>query len=185
MLNTIHLIGRLGADPEMRETPNGYKYARFSLPLFHGFNNQDAKASWVQCEAWNKLGEIVMSQKKGSQVYIEGELVIDTWEARNEKTGEMERRSRPYVRVRGIRFLERANAGANVSASASTSAPQQNRPLVGASSAPASASAAPAVAATPAVHNHEDLPDLDMPSIDDGIGAGSMDDLFGNFSYEE
>lgn len=124
MLNTIHLIGRLGADPEMKETINGYKYARFSLPLFHGFN-QDAKPSWVQCEAWNKLGDIVMMQKKGSQVYIEGELVIDSWEAKNEKTGENERRNRTYIRVRGVRFLDKLSGtgGPQIQNSAASSAP--------------------------------------------------------------
>jgi len=174
MLNTIQLIGRLGADPEIKDTPNGYKVARFSLPLFHGFN-REAKTTWVSCEAWNQLAEIVMLQKKGSQVYIEGELAIDSWEARNEKTGEMERRSRTYIRVRLVRFLEGMNKN-SAQTPAASSAPIQN----------------PAPSHEPQVQNsavplEHDVPDISTPSDMDepGIGDSSMDDLFGDFNFSE
>lgn len=100
MLNTIQLIGRLGKDPEKKETSNQYTYARFSLPLFHGFQKQD-KTSWVTCEAWNKLGDLVLDKaKKGSLVYVEGELCMERWEEQGES------KSRTYVRVKEYRLLE-------------------------------------------------------------------------------
>lgn len=103
MLNKVELIGRLGADPEQRTTPNGHQYARFSIPLFQGWGNQSRKTSWVTCEAWNKIGEIVMNKGgKGKLVRVEGELVIDNWEANGE------RRSRTYIRVRNVIFLTEA-----------------------------------------------------------------------------
>jgi single-strand DNA-binding protein len=102
MLNRIQLIGRLGADPEEKVTTNGYKYSRFSIPLFHGFQKQTRKTSWITCEGWNKLGEMIQKHcKKGMLVYIEGEMTIDNWESNGE------RRSRPYIRLNEVRFLDK------------------------------------------------------------------------------
>lgn len=100
-LNKIEIIGRMGADPERKETINKHKYTRFSLPLYQSFST-DEKPNWVVCEAWNQLGEIAIDRgKKGALVYIEGRLVLQNWEADGEK------RSRTYIRINNLRFLEK------------------------------------------------------------------------------
>jgi single-strand DNA-binding protein len=162
MLNRIELIGRLGADPESRSTPNGHKYARFSLPLFHGFNNQSDKTSWVTCEAWNKLGELIQDRaKKGMLVWVEGELAIDNWEA------EGERRSRTYLRINGVRFLERTDAPAATAQSQTQTQTQR----------PASAAS-----------EQEQTYNAPTPTDDDYPGeeeVGNMDELFDGFNFNE
>lgn len=103
MINEVRLMGFFGADPEIRETNGGeYKYARFPLSLYRRSTNRDVRGNFIQCEAWNRTGEIVMEMgKKGSRAIVEGELRVDLW-----KNEQGETRSRTYVRVSRIIFVD-------------------------------------------------------------------------------
>ena len=76
------IIGRLGADPEMRYTPSGQPVANFPVATNRKYKNAAGETvketTWFKVSAWGKLAEACNSYlHKGSQVYVEGRLVAD------------------------------------------------------------------------------------------------------------
>jgi single-strand DNA-binding protein len=89
-LNRVQLIGRLGRDPETRETPTGRKVANFSLAVDRRWRTETGEmkkdTDWFNVEAWGHLGEICQQYlKKGRLVYVEGRLRADQYEHEGEK----------------------------------------------------------------------------------------------------
>lgn len=84
-LNRVQLIGRLGADPETRHTPNGKNVCAFRVAVDRRWRNaqgerQDA-TDWFNVEAWGRLGEICQEYlQKGRLVFVEGRLQTDRYE---------------------------------------------------------------------------------------------------------
>ena len=76
------IIGRLGADPEMRYAPSGQPVTNFSVAANRKYTTGDGQevkeTCWFKVSAWGKLAEACNSYlKKGSQVYVEGRLIVD------------------------------------------------------------------------------------------------------------
>src|SRR5664280_1113075 len=76
------IIGRLGADPEMRYTPSRQPIANFPVATNRKYKNAAGETvketTWFKVSAWGKLAEACNSFiHKGSQVYVEGRLVAD------------------------------------------------------------------------------------------------------------
>lgn len=76
------IIGRLGADPEMRFAPNGQPVTNFSVATNRKYKNsggEEVKETvWFKVSAWGKMAEVCNNYlRKGSQVYIEGRLIAD------------------------------------------------------------------------------------------------------------
>jgi len=87
-VNKVILIGRLGADPEVRYTSNGTPVASFRIATSESWTNKDGvreeRTEWHRIVAWRKLGEICGEYlSKGKQVYIEGRLQTREWEDRD------------------------------------------------------------------------------------------------------
>ena len=92
-LNKVLLIGRLGADPEIKQMVNGKSIARFSLATSNTWKDKNTgekkeKTEWHRIVIFNEgLVNIVQQYvKKGAQVYIEGQLVTRKWA--DEKSGQ-------------------------------------------------------------------------------------------------
>lgn len=94
-LNKVQLIGNLGADPEVRSTPNGSRVATLSVATSRQWNNQagerQEKTEWHRVVLWNsrsyQLADIAEKYlKKGDRVYVEGRIEYRTWEDREGKT---------------------------------------------------------------------------------------------------
>jgi len=92
-LNKVLLIGRLGADPEIKQMVNGKNVARFSLATSNTWKDKNTgekneKTEWHRVVIFNEgLANVVKQYlKKGAQVYIEGQLSTRKW--RDEKTGQ-------------------------------------------------------------------------------------------------
>ena len=92
-LNKDLLIGRLGADPEIKQMVNGKNVARFSLATSNTWKDKNTgekkeKTEWHRVVIFNEgLANVVKQYlKKGSQVYIEGQLSTRKW--RDEKSGQ-------------------------------------------------------------------------------------------------
>jgi len=84
-INKVILIGRLGADPEIRYTNAGAAVANFSLATSTNWVNKDGereeRTEWHRIVAFGRLGEICGEYlNKGKQVYIEGRLQTRSWE---------------------------------------------------------------------------------------------------------
>ena len=90
-LNKVLLIGRLGADPEIKQMVNGKNVARFSLATSNTWKDKNTgekkeKTEWHRVVIFNEGLVNVVQQyvKKGAQVYVEGQLTTRKW--RDEKT---------------------------------------------------------------------------------------------------
>ncbi len=85
-VNKVILVGRLGKDPEVRHTNNGGKIASFSLATSESWNDR-ASGERKEKTEWHRVvifstGLCDIAEKylrKGSQVYIEGQLQTRKW----------------------------------------------------------------------------------------------------------
>ena len=91
-LNKVLLIGRLGADPEIKQMVNGKSVARLSLATSNTWKDKNTgekkeKTEWHRVVIFNEGLVNVIQQyvKKGALVYIEGQLTTRKW--RDEKSG--------------------------------------------------------------------------------------------------
>ena len=91
-LNKVLLIGRLGADPDIKQMVNGKSVARLSLATSQSWKDKNTgekkeKTEWHRVVIFNEgLVKVVQQYvKKGAQVYIEGQLTTRKWN--DEKTG--------------------------------------------------------------------------------------------------
>ena len=92
-LNKVLLIGRLGADPEVKQMVNGKSVARLSLATSQSWKDKNSgekkeKTEWHRVVVFNEGLVNVVQQylKKGAQVYIEGQLTTRKW--KDEKSGQ-------------------------------------------------------------------------------------------------
>ena len=92
-LNKVLLIGRLGADPEIKQMVNGKSVARLSLATSQSWKDKNTgekkeKTEWHRIVVFNEGLVNVVQQylKKGAQVYIEGQVSTRKW--KDEKTGQ-------------------------------------------------------------------------------------------------
>ena len=89
-VNKVILVGNLGADPEIRRTQDGKAIANFSVATSESWRDRNSgerreKTEWhrVVCfsEGLNKVIEQYV--KKGSKVYLEGQLQTRKWQDQN------------------------------------------------------------------------------------------------------
>ncbi len=89
-VNKVILLGRLGADPEIRYTQTGTPVATLSLATNKSWKGKDGqkqeKTEWHRVILWSKLAELSGQYlSKGREVYIEGELQTRSWEKDGQK----------------------------------------------------------------------------------------------------
>jgi single-strand DNA-binding protein len=83
-LNKAMIIGRLGADPDVRYTQDNTPVATISVATSVKYKdssgNEKENTEWHRVIAWAKLAEICQKYlKKGSLVYFEGSLNTRKW----------------------------------------------------------------------------------------------------------
>lgn len=84
-VNKVIIVGRLGADPEIRQVGNGGNVARLSVATSENWVDKEGqkqeRTEWHRIVVWGKLAEICGRHlSKGRQVYIEGRLQTRSWE---------------------------------------------------------------------------------------------------------
>jgi single-strand DNA-binding protein len=92
-LNKVLLIGRLGADPEIKQMVNGKNVARLSLATSQTWKDKNTgekkeKTEWHRIVVFNEGLVNVVQQylKKGAQIYVEGQLSTRKW--KDEQSGQ-------------------------------------------------------------------------------------------------
>ena len=89
-VNKVILIGNLGADPEIRRTQDGRPIANLRIATSESWRDKNTgerkeKTEWHQVVIFNeglcKVAEQYL--KKGSTVYIEGQLQTRKWQDQN------------------------------------------------------------------------------------------------------
>lgn len=87
MLNKVLLIGHVGKDPEATTTETGKRFVRLSLATSTKYKDkitQEYKEAteWHNLIAWDQVAEIIEKYaKKGSKIYIEGQIKTRNYEA--------------------------------------------------------------------------------------------------------
>ena len=83
MLNRVILMGRLTADPELRQTPNGSSTCQITVAVDRNFTNQsgERQADFITVVAWNKTAEFISRYfSKGKMIIVEGNLRTRTYD---------------------------------------------------------------------------------------------------------
>jgi single-strand DNA-binding protein len=147
-LNKVMLIGNLTRDPELRHTPSGKTVSEIGLAINRTWTNDQGQkqedTTFVDVTLWGRQAEVVQQYvTKGSPIYIEGRLQLDSWD--DKETGK--KRSKLRIIAENFQFLSGkpgATGGGNSGGGYSerpqqtSSAPQQRSgPPQGASAAPA------------------------------------------------
>lgn len=111
MFNKALLIGNLCKDPELRYTPQGTAVCNLRLASNYVYKTKGGAEDkeeilYITAIVWAKRAENCAAQlKKGSHVFVEGRLVLRSWEAEGVKKSVIE------IQVDTIQFLDRAKEG--------------------------------------------------------------------------
>ena len=84
-MNKATLIGRLAADPEIRETASGVKVTSFTIAVDRPFvKGTDRQTDWIDIAAWRNTAEFICKYfQKGDSIIIEGNIQTRSWEDKN------------------------------------------------------------------------------------------------------
>ncbi|EDJ2556556.1 single-stranded DNA-binding protein [Salmonella enterica subsp. enterica serovar Poona] len=128
-LNKVMLIGHLGQDPDVRYLPNGNAVAMLSLATSDTWKDkqtgeQKERTEWHRVVIYGKLAEIAGEYlRKGSQVYIEGELRTRKW---TDQSGQERYTTEVVVSMQGtMQMLGSRGNGGNGQQQVSQGQPQQ------------------------------------------------------------
>lgn len=84
MLNNISVMGRLTADPEVRQTPNGIPVCSFTIANDKDFKRDGDAPNWIDCVAWRNNAEFIGRYfKKGSLIVVTGSLQTRQYQDKN------------------------------------------------------------------------------------------------------
>lgn len=77
-LNKAILGGRLTADPELKQTPQGVAVVSFSIAVNR--KGKDAGTDFINCVAWRQTADFICRFfKKGSSICVSGSIQTRTW----------------------------------------------------------------------------------------------------------
>ncbi|MFC1971364.1 single-stranded DNA-binding protein [Chloroflexota bacterium] len=109
-LNKVMIIGNVGAEPEMRFTPDGKPVTSFRVATNRVYAAQDGErkqeTEWFSVVAWSRLAEQCNQfLGKGRLVYVEGRLRTRSWD---DQSGQ--KRYRTEVIAERVTFLDRRDS---------------------------------------------------------------------------
>ena len=88
-VNKVILVGNLGADPEVRATPDGTMVLNLSVATSEQWKDRNTgqekeKTEWHRVVVFGKRAEAAQQYlQKGSKVYVEGKLTTQKWQDQN------------------------------------------------------------------------------------------------------
>jgi len=134
MLNTVSIIGNLGADPDVRYTQSGLAVSNLNVAVSEFYRDQSGESQkrthWFRAVAFGRTAEIAGDYlKKGSKVGIGGQLVTREWHDQNGQN-----RRTVEIRINQLELLgnngnaaQNSNGNANGQHSQSPAQQQQTR----------------------------------------------------------
>ncbi|MBC6475363.1 MAG: single-stranded DNA-binding protein [Hormoscilla sp. GM102CHS1] len=100
-LNVVHLVGRVGGDPEVKCYESGAVKCRLTLAVNRPTRKID-QPDWFNLDLWGKTAEVAGNYvRKGSLIGVTGSLGFNQWQDYN--TGAM--RSTPIIKVDRLDLL--------------------------------------------------------------------------------
>ena len=102
-INQVNLLGRVGADPELRSTKNGTAVVQLRLATDrYSKSNEANETDWHNIICWGKSAEAVARYVgTGDRVHVSGRLQQHSWQ-----TDSGERRSKVEVHASEVIFLD-------------------------------------------------------------------------------
>jgi single-strand DNA-binding protein len=84
-VNKAILVGNLGRDPELRQTPNGQSVVNFTLATSENWTDKGGerqeRTEWHRIVVWGRTAEMCNQYlSKGRTVYVEGRIQTREWE---------------------------------------------------------------------------------------------------------
>ena len=139
MLNKVILMGRLTADPELRQTPSGVSTCQITVAVNRNFTNQNGErdTDFITVVAWRQTAEFISRYfNKGKMIIVEGNLRTRTYD---DKRYPEVRHYVTEVYADNVMFGETkaSSQGGNGYAPQQFSQPRQNQPSYEQQSAPA------------------------------------------------
>lgn len=111
MLNKVMIIGRLGADPDLRYTQNGQVICSLRVATDESYTDKDGnrveRTEWHSVVVFQRSAELCNQYlHKGSLVYVEGKLATRRWQDKNGQD-----RYTTEIRTDRVLFLEKCENG--------------------------------------------------------------------------
>lgn len=124
-LNSITLIGRLTADPQLKYLPTGNAVVEFSIANNYFVPNKDKEVNYFDIVAFGKTAENVSKfLSKGKQIAITGSLRQDRWQ--DKESGSTRSRIRIIMQNMQILTPKDASSSEGYSPSYEQTPPAQN-----------------------------------------------------------
>ena len=161
MMNVVVLVGRLVADPQLRQTQQGTAVASFRVAVDRSFAgpNGQRQADFIDIVAWRQQAEFVSKYfQKCSPIVVEGSLQTRQYQDKNGNN-----RTAVEVVANQINFVPRTNGQGSASGAAGYAPAAPAAPAAGGYSRPAVQDAAPSYSAGSSedfavIDDNEDLP---------------------------
>ena len=85
MLNSVIIMGRLTADPELRTTTNGLSVTSFTVAVDRNYKSGDERQTdFISVVAWRGTADFVTRFfKKGQMIAVQGSLQVSNYEDKN------------------------------------------------------------------------------------------------------
>lgn len=130
MLNRAILMGRLVADPELRQTPNGVSVCSFTIAVDRNYSkDRERQADFIDVVAWRQSAEFVSRYfSKGKMIIVEGSIQTRTYEDKNgnkRKAVEVQADNVQFGETKGASAANGAQQGYQPAAPAAPAAPAE------------------------------------------------------------
>lgn len=169
MLNKVTLIGRLGADPEVKYMPSGGAVTNVGLATTRRWKDRQSgerrdETEWHRVTFFNRVAEVAGEYlRKGSLIYIEGRIRTRKWQ---DQSGQD--RYTTEIIAEQMQMLDSKSGGTSnfndgqTNSPADHNAPQQNAAPANASSPKPAAPTNQSLPDSPPAASYEDFDD-DIP----------------------
>ena len=86
-MNKVIIIGRLTAEPELRQTGSGVPVTSFTVASDRTYSKgTERHTDWIDCVAWRNIAEFICKYfQKGSPIVVEGRIETRNWEKDGQK----------------------------------------------------------------------------------------------------
>lgn len=81
-MNTVALMGRLTADPELKHTPNGIATTSFTIAVDR--HTKEKQTDFIRCVAWRQTAELICKYfHKGKMIAVTGSIQVRNYKDRD------------------------------------------------------------------------------------------------------
>ena len=111
MFQQVHVVGRLGADVEIKTVSSGQTFARFNVATTENWVDRDGtkqeRTEWFRCTLWGKAAETFAQYTgKGSLVFLTGKMQTRSFDG-----NDGQKKYVTELQVDNFKFLSKTSGG--------------------------------------------------------------------------